>query len=826
MPSPRDIFNKFSDSARRVLVASQKIAEDMNSGIGSQHLLLALAITPGTLAYDLLHAYNVKIDQIRLILSLSGLKNRLPQGLSPEMQRVLEGAALKASHWGHQTIDPEHLLYAMVSDPKSIGYEIILRLGVNPSHLKQELEEQLAEDPDKADILSAEEAGQEAVEETRVKTREHRTKVATPALDYFTVDLTKLAREGKLDPLIGRDKEIQRTIQILSRRTKNNPVLVGDPGVGKTAIVEGLAQRITAGNVPDLLQDKRIVSLDLALLVAGTSYRGQFEERIKKILQEVTQAGNLILFIDEVHTMVGAGSAEGSMDAGQILKPGLAKGQIRMIGATTLEEYRKHIEKDAALERRFQKVLVEEPSDEETLAILAGLRKRYEDHHHVTITDDAIEAAVTLSKRYIQDRYLPDKAIDLIDEAAAATHLLSKEKNKSVESKQKDIADTVAKKEAAIEAQDFEQAAQMRDREERLREELVLMQTKPAAKRTEHTINREQIAAVVSMWTGIPVTALVKDDRERLMHLEDLLKRKIIGQDEAIAAIAQAIRRNKSGIGNPNRPIGSFLFLGPTGVGKTELVKVLAREVYGRDDALIKVDMSEFMERHNVSRLVGAPPGYVGYEEAGKLTEFVRNRPYAVVLLDEIEKAHPDVFNILLQIMEDGYLTDAKGRRVSFRNAILVMTSNLGTEELTRASIGFKSSASQKTAEHEFEQMKETVLASLKERFRPEIINRLDKIIVFRPLGKEQIIQIVDLQLTELESRLAEEGITLSVDKPVKELIAEKGFDPNFGARPIRRTIADLIEDPLSEQIIDGRFTKGDKVKVSLSKEKGVIFRK
>lgn len=820
MPTPRDIFNKFSESARRVLVSAQKIAEDMNSGIGSQHLLLALAITPGTLAYDLLHAYNVKIDQIRLILSLSGLKNRLPQGLSSEMQRVLEEAALKAAHWGHQTIDPEHLLYAIVQNPKSTGYEVILRLGVNPSHLRQELEEQLTE---AEEVLESEELPLPADEEVRTKTREVKSKVATPALDYFTVDLTKTAKDGKLDPVIGRDKEIQRMIQVLTRRTKNNPVLVGDPGVGKTAIVEGLAQRIVAGEVPDLLLDKRIVNLDLALLVAGTSYRGQFEERIKKILQEVTAAGNIILFIDEVHTMVGAGSAEGSMDAGQILKPGLAKGQIRMIGATTLEEYRKYIEKDAALERRFQKILVEEPNEEETMAILRGLREKYEEHHHVKITDEAIAAAVALSKRYIQDRYLPDKAIDLIDEAAAATHLLPKGRDKEAETKQREIAEIASRKEKAIDRQDFEEAARLRDKETKLREELLLLQSRRGSRDEAEVIDREHIAAVVSMWTGIPVTSLVKDDREKLLDLEALLKKRIVGQDEAIAAIAQAIRRNKSGIGNPDRPVGSFLFMGPTGVGKTELVKVLAREIYGKEDALIKVDMSEFMERHNVSRLVGAPPGYVGYEEAGKLTEAVRTRPYSVVLLDEIEKAHPDVFNILLQILEDGYLTDAKGRRVSFRNTIIVMTSNIGTEELTRASIGFKHGATRQALE-DFDQMKETVLSSLKERFRPEILNRLDKIIVFRPLGKEEIEEIVDMQLAELAERLKGEEISLEVDRPVKELIAEKGFDPNFGARPIRRTIADLLEDPLSAKIIEGRFRPGDRVRAKLRKDRTIEF--
>jgi ATP-dependent Clp protease ATP-binding subunit ClpC len=812
MPSNSEIFDRFSDSSRKVLVTAQKIAEEMGSGIGSQHLLLALAVTPGSLAYDILTAYEVKVDRIRVLLSLSGLRIRLPQGLTSELRQVLEIAALKASSLGHREVEPEHLLFGMVSESRSTAYEIILRLGVNPGHIRSELEEQfeaIATEPEEMMTPRA------RIDGGAVRTREPRSRTRTPALDYFGIDLTAQAREGKLDPVVGREDEIQRTIQILSRRTKNNPVLVGDPGVGKTAIAEGLAQRIVSQDVPDALRDKRIVGLDLALLVAGTSYRGQFEERIKKVLQEIQQAGNVILFIDEVHSIVGAGSAEGSMDAGNIMKPALAKGQIRMIGATTLDEYRKYIEKDAALERRMAKVSVSEPSPEETLEILKGLRGKYEEHHQVKISDEAIKEAVSLSTRYIQDRFLPDKAIDLIDEAGAAKHLGKIDKEPGLVSLEKKLDEIAAKKDRAIGRQDFEEAAKLRDEEEELRDKIGKFTRKTGA---TDEITREDIAKVVGQWTGIPVTDLVKDERERLLNLEERLERYIVGQKEAITAIASALRRSRSGLSNPNRPIGSFLFLGPTGVGKTELVKVLAREVFGREDALIKIDMSEFMERHNVSRLTGAPPGYVGYEEAGKLTESVRNKPYSVVLFDEIEKAHPDTFNILLQILEDGYLTDAKGRKVSFKNTIVVMTSNLGTAELSRVgAIGFKSGGeATKTAEKEYEEIKERLLAGLKEQFRPEFLNRIDRIVVFRPLKPQDLREIVDIQIAELAGRVQAEGLNIKVTDPVKEILVKKGFDPEFGARPLRRTISELIEDPLSEKILSGEFKSGDSVKIDL----------
>lgn len=814
MSTPQDIFDRFSDSSRKVLVTAQKIAEEMGSGIGSQHVLLALAVTPGSLSYDILTAYEVKVDRIRILLSLSGLRIRLPQGLTPELRQVVEIAALKASSFGHREIEPEHLLFAMVSESRSTAYEIILRLGVNPGHIRAELEEQLDAIAAEPEEMLSQRSGR-AEGGASVRSRDSRSRVRTPALDYFGADLTTLAREGKLDPVIGRENEIQRTIQILSRRTKNNPVLVGEPGVGKTAIAEGLAQRMVEGQVSDALKDKRIVSLDLALLVAGTSYRGQFEERIKKVLQEIQQVGNIILFIDEVHSLVGAGSAEGSMDAGNIMKPALSKGQIRMIGATTLDDYRKYIEKDAALERRMAKVIISEPSMEETVEILRGLRLKYEQHHQVTITDEAVEAAAQLSTRYIQDRFLPDKAIDLIDEAGAAKHLGRVDKNPGVVALENKLEEIAGKKERAIDKQDFEMAAKLRDEEAATREKISKFTQKTG---TPDRITREDIAKVVAQWTGIPVTDLVKDERERLLNLEERLTTHIIGQAEAITSIASALRRSRSGLSNPNRPIGSFLFLGPTGVGKTELVKVLAKEVFGREDALIKIDMSEFMERHNVSRLTGAPPGYVGFEESGKLTEAVRNKPYSVVLFDEIEKAHPDTFNILLQIFEDGYLSDAKGRRVSFKNTIVVMTSNLGTAELSRVgAIGFKSRGeAAKTAEKEYEEIKERLLSGLKEQFRPELLNRIDRIVVFRPLKPSDLREIVDIQIAELVARVQAEGITIKVTDPVKEILAKKGFDPEFGARPLRRTISELIEDPLSEKILSGEFKPGDTVKIDL----------
>ncbi|MEX1123938.1 MAG: ATP-dependent Clp protease ATP-binding subunit, partial [Patescibacteria group bacterium] len=627
---------------------------------------------------------------------------------------------------------------------------------------------------------------------------------------------TKLAKDHKLDPVIGRQKEITRMTQILIRRVKNNPVLTGEAGVGKTAIVEGLAQKIAAGDVPTQLADKRVLSLDLALLISGTTYRGQFEERTKRLVDEIIKSGNVILFVDELHTIVGAGAAEGSIDLSNILKPALAKGQLRLIGATTNDEYRKYIEKDPALERRLQRVNVDEPSVEETVAILAGLKTAYEKHHNVIIEQEAIAAAADLSKRYISDRFLPDKAIDLIDEAAAATQL--EEKQLKTHNRLTDLEKRRkrAKGEHLKHAEnlEYEKAAEWRVLEFKLIDEIEKLKAKLPKRSKTRAITREDIAKIVSMWTGVPVQALAKTDKIRLTNLEKNLSEFIVGQQQAIKTIASAIRRSSTGVGDPNRPLGSFIFLGPTGVGKTELAKVLAREVYGREEALIKVDMSEFMEKHNVSRLVGAPPGYIGYEDAGKLTESIRRQPYSVVLLDEIEKAHPDVFNMLLQVMEDGYLTDAKGRKVNFKNTILIMTSNIGMSELNRqAAIGFKT-IGDKSTEQRYEEIKSKIQDELKQHFRPEFMNRLDKTIIFRPLGKPEVKEIVRRQIQLLSDRLLPEGIEIQVAPEAVSFLAEKGFDPEFGARPVRRVITEYIEDPLSELLLTGRLSKSAPIRV------------
>jgi ATP-dependent Clp protease ATP-binding subunit ClpC len=634
-----------------------------------------------------------------------------------------------------------------------------------------------------------------------------------------------MAEKGELDPVVGRDNEIARLVQILSRRKKNNPVLIGEPGTGKTAIVEGLAERIVNGAVPSSIVNKKVLSLDMGSLLAGTMYRGQFEQRIKGILEEIKKQKDIILFIDEIHTVIGTGSAEGSMDAANILKPALGRGEIRLIGATTFDEYKKHIEKDPAFERRFQPVIVNEPSEAETLDILTGIREKYEHHHHVVYTDDALQAAVTLSKRYIQDRFLPDKAIDLIDEAAAATNVITREAAKLSELK-KEYGRIMTQKDEAVSGEQYEKATFLRQREITLAAKIArLEETERKNKKT--TIDQDDIAAVVSRWTGIPVKNLSVSEKKNFLNLDDRLKKYIVGQDEAIKSITSAIRRSRIGISDPKRPIGSFIFLGPTGVGKTELVKVLAREIFGKEDALIKIDMSEFMEKHNVSRLVGAPAGYVGYEEGGKLTETVRRKPYSVILLDEIEKAHPEVFNILLQIMEDGELTDAKGRRVDFRNTLIVMTSNLGTDLLNKqAKIGFESNSNEKEEfDSEYGKMKNNVLETIEKHFRPEFINRLDQTIVFKPLSKEVIRSIVDIELDKLIDRIKTKNITIKVSKKAKDKIAELGYKPEFGARPMRKVIVDNIENPLTEALMVEEFKSGDIVKIDLLGGKFILSR-
>ncbi len=839
MSDPKDIFKKFSLQSRKVLISSQKIAANSNTAISSQHILLALAVTPGTLAHAILHEHMISLDQIRLVISLE--KDKIVEqkdGLTAEAKAVIEKSAILAHEFGHAQIDPEHLLLAIVSNANSLGYEIISRIGADPEAIRNQVNnlfsdiKDLESKPIRPPRMELGENFQEPHfgEEGEMPPPPPGASPVPPGkniLDYYTVDLTAQASNGEIDPLIGRQKEIQRVIQILARRTKNNPVLVGEPGVGKTAIVEGLATKIINGDVPTKLLGKKIIRLDLTLLVAGTMYRGQFEDRIKKVMDELERLDNCILFVDELHTVVGAGSAEGSLDAANILKPALAKGKIRLIGATTADEYRKVIEKDTALERRLGKVMVEEPSIPDTIKILEGLRPKYEEFHQVTISDEALVAATNFSSRYIADRFLPDKAIDLIDEAAAAKMLATTgQRHSKLANLEKQRKMVEAQKETEVQNQNYQKAAELRDLEVRLAEEIKYLEKHQQAKLEKKIITAEDIARVVSLWTAIPVESLARKEQLKFLHLTRNLQKFIVGQDEAIKQISQAIRRSKTGIADPNRPIGSFVFMGPTGVGKTELARVLAGELFGSREAIIKIDMSEFMERHNVSRLVGAPPGYVGYEEAGRLTEEVRRRPYSIVLFDEIEKAHPEVFNILLQIMEDGQLSDAKGRKVNFRNTIIILTSNIGMAELNQqAIIGFQATGqAKKKAESEYQKMKDELVKKLKEEFRPELVNRLDKIIVFRALDKTDLKKIIDLNLEALSKRLANQGYVLKFGPKIKELILEKGFDPAFGARPLRRAISDLIEDPLSEEMLSGRVKKGDSVNIDAVKDK-VEFR-
>ena len=808
-------FDRFSSLTKKILEASQKISEGMRSPVGSHHVLLALALNPGTLSYEVLKEHVANLDQLRLVVSLQEHDHTAVfPGISEEAKRVLKEAVVLAAEFSHQSVDPEHLLYVIATDSQSFGFLALQRIGVDPQAVAKHLErifQQVAQ-LDEAIEEQARTINRPAPEAALTGATERTTKRGTtPALNYFTVDLTKRAREGKLDPVIGRELEIQRCLQILSRRTKNNPVLIGEPGVGKTAIAEGLAERISKGQAPIALSDKRVLSLDLALLVAGTMYRGQFEERAKKLIQELEKTDDVILFVDELHMVVGAGSAEGSLDIANILKPALAKGKIRLVGATTLDEYRKYIEKDAALERRLQTVLVKEPTIEETYQMLLGVNDRYETHHKVKITRSALRAAAELSSRYIADRFLPDKAIDLIDEAAAAKTIQAEgEQDQRVRhfklARLINERNRVSRQKAdQIAAQNFEEAAALRDQERLLVQSIQRAKESSQARRKKEVVTEKDVAAVVSQWSGIPLDALLKEDRVKLLNLERNLREYIVGQEEAIKLVAAAMRRSKTGLSSPNRPLGSFLFLGPTGVGKTELARVLAREVFGREDALIKIDMSEFMERHATSRLVGAPPGYVGYEESGKLTEALRRSPYSVVLLDEIEKAHPDVFNLLLQVLEDGYLTDAKGRKVSFRNAIIILTSNIGVSDLTRAAvIGFSAETERERehAEHQFEELKERILTDVREMLRAEFLNRLDQVIVFRPLRESHIRTIVSQHLREVEERAKLQGVRLIITPRLKAAITKSSLDPEFGARPVRRAIMELVENPLSETLL------------------------
>lgn len=794
-------FEKFSERARRVLTLAQEEARHLNhSYIGTEHILLGLVREEEGVATKVLVNLGVSLSKVRSAVEFiigRGEKSSSGEiGLTPRAKKVIELAIDEARHLGHNYIGTEHLLLGLLREGEGVAAGVLDSLGITLERARAETTR----------ILS----------QGAPRSRLARTTSRTPTLDQLGIDLTAAARAGKLDPVIGRAKEIERVTQILSRRTKNNPALIGEPGVGKTAIVEGLAHRIVAGDVPETLVGKRLVTLDMPMVVAGTKYRGEFEERLKKILDELKAAGNCMLFIDEFHTIIGAGAAEGAVDAANILKPSLARGEIQCIGATTLDDYRKYVERDPALERRFQPVLVEEPSTEETLEILRGIKGRYEEHHKLTISDEALKSATTLASRYIPDRFLPDKAIDLVDEAASrvrikhrAIPITLKEARQAEDSVRKD-------KDAALATQQYEYAAELRQRELQIEEKLKRLEGEWHAEQEQEevVVTAEDIAEVVSMWTGIPVVQLASDETSRLLNMEEVLHHRIIGQDEAINSISKAVRRARAGLKDPRHPIGNFIFLGPTGVGKTELVRALAEFMFGSEDTLIRLDMSEFMEKFAVSRLVGAPPGYVGYEEGGQLTEAVRRKSYCCILLDEIEKAHPDVFNILLQIFDDGHLTDAKGRRVDFRNSIIVMTSNIGAELIRRGtSIGFAARSDEaKTREQAYERMKENLLGELKKTFRPEFLNRIDGVVVFHSLTREHIRKIVDLMLATVTQQLAEKEIKLEVTEAAKDFLGEKGYDEVFGARPLRRVIQDMVEDKLSESLLRGEFKVSEKV--------------
>ncbi len=806
-------FGRFTERAQRALVYAQEEAKNMGHNyVGTEHLLLGLLREGEGLASQVLRSLGITPEKVRSqVISLVGNGNynfNEGFGYTPRTKRIMELSFYEARNLGHNYVGTEHLLLALMREGEGVAARILKDAGIDLQKVREQVIEKINEEQSKG--------GQ--------TTRKRKSN--TPVLDQFGRDLTNMAQEGKLDPVIGREKEIERVIQILSRRTKNNPVLIGEPGVGKTAVVEGLAQRIVEGNIPELLRDKRIVALDLSGMVAGAKFRGEFEERLKTVMNEVKESGNTILFIDEMHTIVGAGAAEGAIDASNILKPALARGEIQTIGATTLDEYRKYVEKDAALERRFQPVMVGEPSIEEAIQILHGLRDRYEAHHKVRITDEALKAAVTLSNRYISDRYLPDKAIDLIDEAASRVRLQAFTAPPDLKKLEEELENVRKEKEEAVMNQNYEKAAEMRDKEKDIKNQIEQEKEKWKNKNATGTeeVDEEDIAHIVSSWTGIPVKKLTEEESERLLRLEEILHERVIGQDEAISAVARAIRRARAGLKDPKRPIGSFIFLGPTGVGKTELSKALAEALFDDEDAMIRIDMSEYMERHAVSRLVGSPPGYVGYEEGGQLTEQVRRKPYSVILLDEIEKAHPDVFNVLLQILEDGRLTDAQGRTVDFKNTVIIMTSNVGAHTIRKQkTVGFAVSGSE--ANSEYEKMKENILEELKRTFRPEFINRIDEIIVFHALEDEHLKQIADLMLQSVIKRLEQKEIYVEVTDAAKEHMTREGFDPLYGARPLRRAIQRALEDNLSEEIIAGRIAAGDKVLVDVENNK-LIFKK
>ncbi|WP_461613829.1 ATP-dependent Clp protease ATP-binding subunit [Clostridium sp. Marseille-QA1073] len=799
------MFNRFTERARNILMYAHEESQNFKHGyVGTEHIILGILKEKDSIAANALINAGVDYNKVKeLVNKYIGVGDiEMPKNeiaLTPRTKRLFELSLIEARGLNQNYISPEHILLALIREPEGVAYTILGNLGVDFSKLRNEIINNIAGD------------------ETQQSGSPKKGRTSTPTLEKYGKDLTELAKEGKLDPIIGRDRETERVLEILCRRIKNNPCLIGDPGVGKTAIAEGLAQKIASGNIPELLKDKRVVTLDLSSMVAGSKYRGEFEERLKSVMDEISKAGDVILFIDEIHTIVGAGGAEGAIDASNILKPALGRGEIQCIGATTLDEYRKYIEKDAALERRFQPVTVEEPTKEEAVEILKGLRDKYEAHHRVKITDDAILAAVNLSDRYITDRYLPDKAIDLIDEAGSKVRIQNLTAPKDLKELENDLEAVIKEKADAITMQDFEKAATLRDREKELKDKLEASKNNWVSQNSEAdaVVDEKHIANVISKWTNIPIEKLTESEAERLLKLEEILHKRVIGQEEAVESIARAVRRARVGLKDPKRPIGSFIFLGPTGVGKTELSKALAEAMFGDENSIIRVDMSEYMERHTVSKLIGAPPGYVGFDDGGQLTEKIRRHPYSVVLFDEIEKAHPDVFNILLQILEDGRLTDGKGKTVDFKNTIVIMTSNAGASTIRKQkTIGFSQGANEANNEHE--KMKENIMEELKRSFRPEFLNRIDDIIVFHSLAEEDLLEIVGLMLNSVSERLKEKEINIEFDEEAKKYLAKEGFDPTYGARPLRRAITKTVEDKLSEEILKGNVKQGDSLIVTV----------
>jgi ATP-dependent Clp protease ATP-binding subunit ClpC len=793
------MFGRFTERAQKVLALAQEEASRLgHNGVGTEHILLGLVREGGGIAAKALMSLDLSSEKIQKEVEKiigRGQGGTSVMAYTPRAKKVIELSIDEARKLGHNYVGTEHILLGLIREGEGVAARVLANLGVSLNKARQQVLQLLGGDGGDVHQDSQQAAN-------------------TPTLDSLARDLTQMAKDRKLDPVIGRSKEIERVIQVLSRRTKNNPVLIGEPGVGKTAIAEGLAQRIIDNEIPETLRNKRVMVLDMGTVVAGTKYRGEFEDRLKKIMDEIRQAGNIILFIDELHTLIGAGGAEGAIDASNILKPALARGELQCIGATTLDEYRKHIEKDAALERRFQPIVVDEPSVDEAIQILHGLRDRYEAHHRVKITDAALEASVRLSDRYITDRFLPDKAIDLVDEAASRVRLRTHTQPPNLKDLEEKLEEVRSEKEAAVQSQEFEKAASLRDKEQKLREELESrkMEWQQKQMKKDSVVTEEDIADIVSQWTGIPVKKLAEEESERLLKMEEILHQRVIGQEEAVRAVSRAIRRARAGLKDPKRPIGSFIFLGPTGVGKTELARALAEALFGDENAMIRVDMSEYTERHTTARLIGAPPGYVGYEEGGQLTEKVRRKPYSVVLLDEIEKAHPEVFNILLQVLDDGRLTDGKGRTVDFRNTVIIMTSNVGAQTIKKGgALGFTVNR-----EAEYTSMKDKVMDELKKQFRPEFLNRIDELIVFHPLAEEHIQQIVDLLSEDLRKRLKEQDIHFVLSQEAKAFLAKEGFDPQYGARPLKRAIQRHIEDQLSEALLAGTVKRGDRVYIDV----------